>query len=274
MSLSATPTGVVDVLTVDDWLIETSSLVRVHLDARLHADAPPLTEICEAVAPLPRPPRGGRTGRARRPAPADAAGRETARALGARLAADGVRADAVLSSPLLRARETAAELGRALGCEPEADERLAPGATADDVRDVVAGRGDEVVVVGHQPDCGEIAAELERRAAAGVPAGRPRRARAVDSPRAGDQRHRPAQVVRRLRGGARHRLRDRGRRGVRPARPERRRQDDDRRDPRGLPDARRRARSRCSDEDPAARRARLARAHRRRAPVVGACTRT
>jgi phosphohistidine phosphatase len=88
------------------------------------------------------------------------AGREAARALGARLAAEGVRADAVLTSPLLRARETGAELGRALGIEPEPDERLAPGATADDVRDVVSGRGSAVVVVCHQPDCGEIAAQL------------------------------------------------------------------------------------------------------------------
>ena len=92
--------------------------------------------------------------------PLTAAGRKTARALGARLSVDGVQADAVLSSPLLRARETAAELGRALRCEPEADERLAPGATADELRDVVAGRGATVVVVGHQPDCGEIAAAL------------------------------------------------------------------------------------------------------------------
>ena len=92
--------------------------------------------------------------------PLTAEGRADARALGERLARDGVRADAVISSPLLRARETAAEIARALGCEPEADERLAPGATAEAVRATVAGRGDEVVVVGHQPDCGLIAAEL------------------------------------------------------------------------------------------------------------------
>ena len=92
--------------------------------------------------------------------PLTAAGRADARALGERLARDGVRAAAVISSPLLRARETAAEIGRALGCEPEADERLAPGATAALLRATVAGRGDEVVVVGHQPDCGLIAAEL------------------------------------------------------------------------------------------------------------------
>jgi phosphohistidine phosphatase SixA len=92
--------------------------------------------------------------------PLTAAGRDAARALGARLAAKGVRPDAVLCSPLLRARETAAELCRAFGCEPESDERLAPGATAKGVRAAVAGRGDEVVAVGHQPDCGHIAAEL------------------------------------------------------------------------------------------------------------------
>jgi phosphohistidine phosphatase len=92
--------------------------------------------------------------------PLTAAGRESARALGARLAAQRVSADAVLTSPLLRARETGGELARALGCELEPDERLAPGATADDVRDAVSGRGDAVVVVAHQPDCGEIAAEL------------------------------------------------------------------------------------------------------------------
>jgi phosphohistidine phosphatase SixA len=100
--------------------------------------------------------------------PLTRAGREAARALGARLTAEGVRPDAVLTSPLLRARETAAELGRALGCEPVPDERLAPGATAESVRAAVAGRT-EVVVVGHQPDCGEIAAELGGGAAPDFP---------------------------------------------------------------------------------------------------------
>ena len=43
---------------------------------------------------------------------------------------------------------------------PGPDERLAPGATADDVRAAVAGKGETVVVVGHQPDCGRITATL------------------------------------------------------------------------------------------------------------------
>jgi phosphohistidine phosphatase len=87
-------------------------------------------------------------------------GREQARALGARLAAEGARGAAVLTSPLLRARETADEIARVLGTSSVADERLAPGATADGVRDAAAGHGANVVAVGHQPDCGRVAAEL------------------------------------------------------------------------------------------------------------------
>jgi phosphohistidine phosphatase len=92
--------------------------------------------------------------------PLTAAGKAAAGELGSRLAADGLRPDAVLSSPLLRARQTAAELARALGAELEADERLAPGADADALRAAVAGRGETVVVVGHQPDCSRISAEI------------------------------------------------------------------------------------------------------------------
>ena len=59
--------------------------------------------------------------------PLTAEGRETARALGQRLAGEGLEPDAVLTSPLLRARETAQELARPAGLEAEPDERLAPG---------------------------------------------------------------------------------------------------------------------------------------------------
>jgi phosphohistidine phosphatase len=84
-------------------------------------------------------------------------GRDQAESLGERLRTDGIAPDVVLSSPLLRARETAAALGYG---EPEPDERLAPGATADDVLEASAGRGETIVIVGHQPDCGRIAASL------------------------------------------------------------------------------------------------------------------
>ncbi|HEU0305107.1 MAG TPA: phosphohistidine phosphatase SixA [Gaiellaceae bacterium] len=88
------------------------------------------------------------------------AGRSAARELGKRLASEGVRPDAVLTSPLLRARETAEEIARATEADVEPVEALRPGATAGDVTEAVAGRGQTVVVVGHQPDCGQIAAAL------------------------------------------------------------------------------------------------------------------
>jgi phosphohistidine phosphatase len=87
-------------------------------------------------------------------------GHEQARQLGDRLKNEDVRPDIVLTSPLLRARETGEALAHATGAAAEADERIAPGATAEQIRDAVADRGELVVVVGHQPDCGRIAAEL------------------------------------------------------------------------------------------------------------------
>jgi len=84
-------------------------------------------------------------------------GRKQARTLGERLRREGLAPDAVLTSPLLRARETAAALD--LG-DPSVDERLAPGAAPSDLRDAASGRGDTVLVVGHQPDCGRAVAAL------------------------------------------------------------------------------------------------------------------
>jgi phosphohistidine phosphatase len=91
------------------------------------------------------------------------AGREQARALGEQLAAQGIHADAILTSPLLRARETGEALADALHSTSEPSDALAPGATAATLRSAVEGRGETVIVVGHQPDCGEIAAELGDR---------------------------------------------------------------------------------------------------------------
>jgi phosphohistidine phosphatase len=102
------------------------------------------------------------------------AGHAQARDLGDRLRADGIAPDAVLSSPLLRARETAADLGFG---DAEALEALGPGATAADVKAAIAGRGETIVVVGHQPDCGQIAAALRGGA---EPAFRPAGAQIID----------------------------------------------------------------------------------------------
>jgi len=97
-------------------------------------------------------------------------GRWQAKDLGQRFARRGIRPEAVLSSPLLRARQTADAIATEAGVAAEPDERLAPGATAEELRAAVAGRGDTVVVVGHQPDCGQIAAAITGNAAPAFPA--------------------------------------------------------------------------------------------------------
>jgi phosphohistidine phosphatase len=92
--------------------------------------------------------------------PLTPAGREQARALGARLRDAGVRPDVILTSPLLRARETGELLARELGVPARPDERLAPGATAATLTQAAGDSGGTVVAVGHQPDCGQIASAL------------------------------------------------------------------------------------------------------------------
>ncbi|HYZ19788.1 MAG TPA: phosphohistidine phosphatase SixA [Gaiellaceae bacterium] len=98
-------------------------------------------------------------------------GKQQARTLGERLRNEGVKPDAILTSPLLRARETGDELAMALGTNPETDERLAPGADAAGLRAAVSGRGEHVVAVGHAPDCAQIAAELTGGPEPSFPAG-------------------------------------------------------------------------------------------------------
>ena len=85
-------------------------------------------------------------------------GHDQARALGERLVAE--QPDVVLTSPLLRARETAAAVAGATGADLRIEERLAPGATAELLLEAVRGVGEVVIAVGHQPDCSEIAAAL------------------------------------------------------------------------------------------------------------------
>ena len=92
--------------------------------------------------------------------PLTEAGRRAARALGERLA-QPVPLDAVVCSPLLRARETAQALARASDLDkPVVDEGLAPGATAESVLAAVLGKGEYVAAVGHMPDVADIALAL------------------------------------------------------------------------------------------------------------------
>jgi phosphohistidine phosphatase len=87
-------------------------------------------------------------------------GREEARVLGERLSIHATPPLIVLSSPLLRAVETAEAIGLATEATLHVDERLAPGATVEDLRAAVGGLTGPVAAVCHQPDCSEIALAL------------------------------------------------------------------------------------------------------------------
>ena len=76
-------------------------------------------------------------------------GRRQARVAGAALAALGARVDACLTSPRVRARDTAAIACAKLDVEPEEEAALEGGDF--DPADVAADRGD-VLLVGHEPD--------------------------------------------------------------------------------------------------------------------------
>ena len=77
-------------------------------------------------------------------------GEEQARATGAALARLDVALDACVSSPKVRARDTARIACEELGVDVTEDDRLEAGPF--DVGEVTAGLGDEVLLVGHDPD--------------------------------------------------------------------------------------------------------------------------
>jgi phosphohistidine phosphatase len=78
-------------------------------------------------------------------------GREQSRAVGAALKAIGVELDACLTSPKVRAAETARLACQQLGdVEPQLEPKLAGGPF--DAEALAAGLGDEVLLVGHDPD--------------------------------------------------------------------------------------------------------------------------
>jgi phosphohistidine phosphatase len=68
----------------------------------------------------------------------------------------GVSADAIISSPLARARQTAEIVARALGLLPAltVDERLSPGFGPSQLRDIIHdhARAGALLLVGHEPD--------------------------------------------------------------------------------------------------------------------------
>ena len=76
-------------------------------------------------------------------------GERQAKLAGQALAKLGVKFDACLTSPKVRALDTAKLACKSLGIEPEADDRLKGGDF--DPLELAAGRG-EVMLVGHEPD--------------------------------------------------------------------------------------------------------------------------
>jgi phosphohistidine phosphatase len=77
-------------------------------------------------------------------------GRRQAQAVGAALKALGIELDACLTSPKVRAVETATLACEPLGVEPELEPKLAGGPF--DAQALAAGLGDDVLLVGHDPD--------------------------------------------------------------------------------------------------------------------------
>jgi phosphohistidine phosphatase len=77
-------------------------------------------------------------------------GRNQARVAGEALKALGVELDACLTSPKVRAADTATIACEALGVEPQLEPKLAGGPF--DAEALAAGLGDEVLLVGHDPD--------------------------------------------------------------------------------------------------------------------------
>ena len=87
-------------------------------------------------------------------------GLSQARELGDQLSRHPTPPVVVLSSPLLRARQPAEPIARALGAELRVESRLAPGASVSGLRAAISGLEGPVAAVGHQPDCSEIAFAL------------------------------------------------------------------------------------------------------------------
>lgn len=95
--------------------------------------------------------------------PLSAKGRAQAARLADFLAGVAFRTDVVVSSPKLRALETAQPLAARLGLEVVVDDRLAGGGLAPgDVEAILADRADpgRAVLVGHDPDFSDLLATL------------------------------------------------------------------------------------------------------------------
>ena len=89
-------------------------------------------------------------------------GEQQSRAAGRALAALGLSFQLVVTSPRVRALDTARLACEAVGCEPIADDRLGSGFDVDAALELAAAAGEakRVLFVGHNPDLVEIVGEL------------------------------------------------------------------------------------------------------------------
>jgi phosphohistidine phosphatase len=88
-------------------------------------------------------------------------GRRQAERLGAFLAEHGIRPDVIVSSPKLRAQQTAERVAEALGLRVELDDRLAGGYDLGQLEDIVLTTGGHApMLVGHDPDLSIALARL------------------------------------------------------------------------------------------------------------------
>ena len=95
-------------------------------------------------------------------------GRKQAKRLGDHLAAVGFSAEAIITSPKVRAAETAELVAERINGAVTEDERLAGSLDLDVIEAILHDAGDpeQAMLVGHDPDFGELLSEL--CAAAGV----------------------------------------------------------------------------------------------------------
>ena len=126
-------------------------------DATAHGSATRLHLLRHADAGDPEAWSGSDDAR-----PLSPKGEKQSRRLGKHLTAIGFTADAIISSPKLRARQTAEIVAAELGRELTIDDRLGFGLDAVAVEAILfdAGEPEAPVLVGHDPDFSELAAWL------------------------------------------------------------------------------------------------------------------
>ena len=100
-------------------------------------------------------------------------GEKQADRLGAFLAGIGFRPDAIITSPKLRAAQTAEIVAKHLGIQISFDDRLAAGFDVEALETLLRDAGDPVrpVVVGHDPDFSDVLAELSGASQLPMPKG-------------------------------------------------------------------------------------------------------